>query len=75
MHRNHNVLKTLGRQAATLVMALHERGRARFTLEDVAAITGLREASARSFARKLVGRGVAARVNVSPEERRGVVRT
>ena len=62
MHRKHNVLKTLGPQAATLVMALHERGRALFTLEEVSAITALREASARSFARKLVARGVAARL-------------
>ena len=62
MHRKHNVLKTLGPQAATLVTALHERGRVLFTLEDVAAITGLREASARSFVRKLVARGVVARL-------------
>jgi len=62
LHRKHNVLKTLGPQAATLVMALHERGRALFTLEEVSAITALREASARSFARKLVARGVAARL-------------
>ena len=67
MHSKHNVprtagLKTLGPQAATVVTALHERGRALFTLPEVAAITGLREASARSFARKLVARGVAARL-------------
>jgi predicted transcriptional regulator of viral defense system len=43
-------------------MTLHERGRVLFTLEDVVAITGLREASARSFVRKLVARGVAARL-------------
>lgn len=56
------ILKTLGPQAARLVTALHERSRILFTIEDVAAITGLGEASARSFARKLVDRGVAARL-------------
>lgn len=56
------ILKTLGPQAAMLVTALHERNRTLFTIEDVAAITGLGEASARSFARKLVDRGVAARL-------------
>jgi len=45
-----------------LVTALHERNRTLFTVGDVAAITGLGEASARSFARKLVDRGVAARL-------------
>lgn len=56
------MLKTLGPKAARLVTALHERSRTLFTLEDVATITGLREASARSFVRKLVHRGVAARL-------------
>jgi predicted transcriptional regulator of viral defense system len=41
---------------------LHERNRAVFRLEDVQDITGLSEASARSFARKLVDRGVVDRV-------------
>ena len=50
--------KTLGPQAARLVTALHERGRRIFTLAEVADITGLKEASARSFARKLVDRDV-----------------
>ena len=54
--------KTLGPQAARLVTALHERGRRVFALADVAAITDLEEASARSFARKLVDRGVATRL-------------
>lgn len=54
--------KTLGRQAAKLVTVLHERNRTLFTLEDVAKITGLREASARSFIRKLVNRGIATRL-------------
>ena len=54
--------KTLGPQAAKLVMALHERRRTVFRLEDVQDITGLSEASARSFVRKIVDRGVAARL-------------
>lgn len=55
-------LKTLGRRGAQLVTTLHERGRRVFTLADVTDITGQRPASARSFARKLVARGVAARL-------------
>lgn len=54
--------KTLGPRAAQLVAMLHERGRLVFTLADVADITGLSGASARSFVRKLVGRGVATRL-------------
>lgn len=41
---------------------LHEQSRAVFRLEDVRDITGLSETSARSFVRKLVDRGVAARL-------------
>lgn len=55
-------LKTLGPQAANLVVRLHERNQHQFTLRDAAAITGLRPASARSFVRKLVHRGVATRL-------------
>jgi predicted transcriptional regulator of viral defense system len=55
-------LKTLGPQAAGLVTTLHERGRAVFRLEDVRDITGLSDASSRSFIRKLVDRGVATRL-------------
>lgn len=55
-------LKTLGPQAAKLVTTLHERSRVVFRLEDVRGITGLSETSARSFVRKLVDRGVAARL-------------
>jgi predicted transcriptional regulator of viral defense system len=55
-------LKTLGPQAARFVMSLHERGRRVFKLADVAETTRLKESSARSFARKLVDRGVAARL-------------
>lgn len=62
MRTNSTSLKTLGPQAAKLVTMLHERSRTIFRLEDVQKITGLREASARSFVRKLVDRGVAARL-------------
>jgi predicted transcriptional regulator of viral defense system len=62
MRANSTQTKTLGPQAAHLVTTLHERSRAVFRLEDVQDITGLSEASARSFARKLVDRGVAARL-------------
>lgn len=48
--------------AAKLVTTLHERSRPVFPFEDVREITGLSESSARSFARKLVDRGVAARL-------------
>jgi len=61
--RTHSTpLKTLGPQAAKLVTMLHERSRAVFRLEDVRKITGLSEASARSFVRKLVDRSVATRL-------------
>lgn len=62
MRTNRTSLKTLGPQAANLVTMLHERSRAVFCLEDVRDITGLSETSARSFVRKLVDRGVAARL-------------
>lgn len=62
MRTNSTSLKTLGPQAANLVTTLHERSRAVFRLEDVRDITGLSETSARSFVRKLVDRGVAARL-------------
>jgi len=59
---NNDRLKTLGPQAARLVTTLYERGRPLFTLAEVVEITQLREASARSFVRKLVGRGVVTRL-------------
>jgi len=62
MRTENTSAKTLGPQAAKLVTVLHERSRAVFRLEDVRDITGLSEASARSFVRKLVDRGVAARL-------------
>ncbi len=62
MLTNSTSLKTLGPQAAKLVTTLHEQSRSVFRLEDVRGITGLSETSARSFVRKLVDRGVAARL-------------
>lgn len=60
--RDAAILKTLGPQAAGLVTRLYELNRSLFTLADVTAITGLRDASVRSFVRKLVDRGVAMRL-------------
>jgi predicted transcriptional regulator of viral defense system len=60
--RTNRTFKTLGPQAAHLVTVLHERSRVVFRLEDVRDITGLSDASARSFVRKLVERGVATRL-------------
>lgn len=63
MQSKHNhTAKTLGFRAAQLVAMLHERGRRVFTLADVTQITRLEPASARSFVRKLVDRGVATRL-------------
>ncbi|OIO08811.1 MAG: hypothetical protein AUJ52_07575 [Elusimicrobia bacterium CG1_02_63_36] len=55
-------LKTLGPQAALFVTTLQERHHLAFALPEVAEITGLKAASARSFIRALVNRGVAARL-------------
>jgi len=54
--------EALGQEAAGLVVAPHERGTPVFRLADVEALAGLSPASARSFARTLVDRGVAARL-------------
>ena len=62
MHSKDTSLKTLGPQAAELLAALHERSRTVFRPDDVREITGLSDASARSFVRTLVNRGVAARL-------------
>lgn len=53
--------KTLGSQAARVIVALHSSGKTVFRLDDVTAATGQSRASARSFVRKLVDRGVATR--------------
>jgi predicted transcriptional regulator of viral defense system len=63
MHAKHNEsLKTLGPTAARLVTALHEQGRLTFTLADAQKLTGLKNASLRSFLSKLVARGVVSRL-------------
>jgi len=62
MHTNSTVSKTIGPQAARLIMRLHERSHPIFRLEEVQKITGLSPASARSFVRFLVHRGVATRL-------------
>lgn len=54
--------KTLGPQAAQLVTTLQERHHLSFALTEVMQITGLKAASARSFMRALVNRGIAARL-------------
>src|SRR5450830_531469 len=59
----HNTqMKTLGPQTAQLVTSLHGENRPVFRLEDVQRILGLEEPSTRSLVRKLVNRGVAARL-------------
>jgi len=55
-------LKTLGPQGARLVTTLHERSQAIFGIGDVKAATGLADASARSFVRTLVERGLVTRL-------------
>jgi predicted transcriptional regulator of viral defense system len=63
MMTKHNIpSKTLGSRSAPLVTALHERGRAIFTLSDAQDITGLKAASVRTLVHKLVVRGVATRL-------------
>jgi predicted transcriptional regulator of viral defense system len=60
--RTNNHPKTLGRQAAGLLTALHEKRRTIFAVRDVQEITGLAPKSARSFAASLVMRGIATRL-------------
>jgi predicted transcriptional regulator of viral defense system len=62
MRTKYHEAKTLGAVSARLVTELHERERTLFTLADVADITGLRPASARSLVGKMVRRGVATRL-------------
>ncbi len=57
-----NNYKTLGPQAARLVVELHERGQTLFSLGDVEALIRLAPKSARNFAAALVSRGVATRL-------------
>lgn len=62
MRLNNNKLKTLGPQAAHLVITLYEQNKPIFRLKEVQKILHSDEASSRNFARKLVNRGVAARL-------------
>ena len=55
-------LKTLGSQAANLVIELHERGKPLFSHADVVEIAGLKAKSARNFVASLVQRGVVTRL-------------
>jgi len=59
---DNRVSKTLGPRSARLVTTLHDRGHTFFRLEDIREITGVSEPSARTFARDLVGRGIATRL-------------
>jgi len=63
MRQNHQKsLKTLGPLAAFLVTTLHERSQTLFGIRDVKKITGLADASARSFVRSLVERSLVTRL-------------
>ncbi|HET8671429.1 MAG TPA: type IV toxin-antitoxin system AbiEi family antitoxin [Candidatus Saccharimonadales bacterium] len=63
MRRNHkDSRKTLGPLAASLVTTLHEHNKVLFDIGEVKAITRLSDASARSFVRSLVDRGVVSRL-------------
>lgn len=62
MMKTNGPLKTLGPQAALLVTSLHEDNKLVFRLEDVQRILSLEEPTTRSLVRKLVNRGVAARL-------------
>lgn len=62
MNTNYNLQKTLGPQAANLLIELHELGRMIFTLSDVEKVTGLSPKSARNFIAKVVSRGLATRL-------------
>lgn len=62
LDKHHFQLKTLGPRAAQLFTDLHERRRTTFTLADVASITGLPAASARSLVHKAQQRGLVTRL-------------
>jgi len=63
MRQNHQKsLKTLGPLAAFLVTTLHDRSQTLFGIRDVKRITGLADASARSFVRSLVERSLVTRL-------------
>jgi predicted transcriptional regulator of viral defense system len=62
MHYKNNKLKTLGPQAAHLVITLYEQNKPIFRLKEVRKILRLDEVSSRNFVRKLVNRGVVTRL-------------
>ena len=62
MTLKHNIQKTLGSKAASLIAALYEGKRPIFRLKDVQKILGVGKPSATNFVRKLVNRGVASRL-------------
>ena len=59
---NNPASKTLGPQSARLITTLYDRDRTFFRLKDIREITGVSESSARTFARDLVTRGIATRL-------------
>ena len=59
---NNAASKTLGPQSARLITTLYDRDRTFFRLKDIREITGVSESSARTFARDLVTRGIATRL-------------
>ena len=62
MRYKNNKLKTLGTQAAHLVTTLYEQNKPIFRLEEIQKILRLDDVSSRNFVRKLVNRGVIARL-------------
>jgi len=62
MRYRNNKLKTLGPQAAHLVVTLYEQNKPIFRLKEVQKILRLDEVSSRNFIRKLVNRGVVTRL-------------
>jgi len=62
MRYKNNKPKTLGPQAAHLVITLYEQNKPIFRLKEVQKILRLNEVSSRNFVRKLVNRGVATRL-------------
>ena len=62
MHYKNNKLKTLGPQAAHLVITLYEQNKPIFRLKEVHKILHLDEVSSRNFVRKLVNRGIVTRL-------------
>ena len=62
MHYKSNKLKTLGPQAAHLVVMLYEKNKPIFRLKEVQKILRIDEVSSRSFIRKLVNRGIVTRL-------------